>query len=225
MSWKLKLLFPVIAAAALAPEPARAHCDTLDGPVVKAARTALDGGKIEPVLAWVRPDDEAEIRDAFARARAVRATGKESRELADRWFFETLVRVHRAAEGAPYTGLKPAGGPVDPAVAAADAVVAGGDPKKLESLLVGAVKDGLRDHAARLKAESPPAKDVEAGRRWVAAYVPFVHWAEGVYASATKGPGHGEGHGGPGATPAGHGGPEEHAERDAAPAPPKGHGH
>jgi hypothetical protein len=224
MSWRLKLLFPLVAAAALAPRAASAHCDTLDGPVVKTAQTALDTGKIEPVLAWVRPDDEKEIRDAFTRARAVRKAGEEPRELADRWFFETLVRVHRAGEGAPYTGLKPAGGPVDPGVAAADAVVAGGDPKKLEALLVGAVKDGLREHAGRLKAESPPGQDVVAGRRWVAAYVPFVHWAEGVHAAATKGGGH-EGHAGQAAD--GHGaqgeGRETHAERE--PAAPKGHGH
>jgi hypothetical protein len=227
MSWKLKLLFPLIAAAALAPRPARAHCDTLDGPVVKTAQTALDTGKIEPVLAWVQPGDEAEIRDSFARARAVRATGKEAREVADRWFFETLVRVHRAGEGAPYTGLKPAGGPVDPGVAAADEVVAGGDPKKLEALLVGAVREGLHGRYAQLRSQKAPAQDVAAGRRWVAAYVPFVHWAEGVYGAASKGGGH-EGHAAGAATkPA-----EKHAEKGAAhehakpaPAAAKGHAH
>src|SRR5512139_54570 len=127
-----RLLLPLLLAAALlAPGVGRAHCDTLDGPVVNAARAALDSGKLAPVLAWVRAEDEAEIRDAFARARTVRAAGKDAKALADRWFFETVVRVHRAAEGAPYTGLKPAGTP-DPAVAAADRIVAGGDPKALE---------------------------------------------------------------------------------------------
>jgi Family of unknown function (DUF6448) len=181
------LLFPFLAAALFVPRAASAHCDTLDGPVVTAARTALESGKIAPVLAWVQPDDEEEIRHAFASARAVRKGGKEARELADRWFFETIVRVHRAGEGAPFTGLKPAGMP-DPAVAAADRVISGGEPKQLEELLVHAVRDGLHGHVARLKKELPPADDVAAGRRWVAAYVPFVHWAEGVHAAAA-GPG------------------------------------
>jgi hypothetical protein len=176
-------MLPLLAALVV-PLTASAHCDTLDGPVVNAARTALETGKIGPVLAWVQPGDEAEIRAAFASARAVRKGAKEARELADRWFFETVVRVHRAGEGAPFTGLKPAGTP-EPAVAAADRVVSGGDPGRLEELLVRAVREGLHAHVARLQKEQPPSDDVAAGRRWVAAYVPFVHWAEGVHAAAS----------------------------------------
>jgi hypothetical protein len=190
MKPSLLFVFPFLAAALLAPRAASAHCDTLDGPVVVAARTALESGKLEPVLAWVQSGDEEEIRHAFASARAVRKGSKEARELADRWFFETVVRVHRAGEGAPFTGLKPAGTP-DPAVAAADRALSGGEPKQLEELLVHAVRDGLHAHVARLNKERPPAADVAAGRRWVAAYVPFVHWAEGVYAAAAGSSEHG----------------------------------
>lgn len=194
MTSRYSLAIPLVALALAAPGSASAHCDTLDGPVVTAARTALDTGKLEPTLAWVQPGDEAEIRAAFAEARAVRKGGPEARALADRWFFETVVRVHRAGEGAPFTGLKPAGTP-EPAVAAADRVISGGDPKRLEALLVGAVREGLHAHLARLKKEHPPADDVAEGRRWVAAYVPFVHWAEGVHAAAAGGAGgHGDGH-------------------------------
>ena len=194
MRTRFLLTIPIIAAALWSPTSARAHCDTLDGPVVNTARTALETGKLEPVLAWVQPGDEHEIREAFAQARAVRKGTKEARELADRWFFETLVRVHRAGEGAPFTGLKPGGAPA-PIVAAADAVAAGGDPAKLEKQLVEAVRHGLHVHHARLAAERAPGQDVAAGRRWVAAYVPFVHWAEGVQAAASGAGAHGEAHG------------------------------
>ena len=93
----------------LVPRPALAHCDTLDGPVVKDARAALDAKDLTPVLKWVEYEKEGEIREAFQHALAVRALGPEARALADRFFFETLVRVHREGEGAPYTGLKPEG--------------------------------------------------------------------------------------------------------------------
>jgi hypothetical protein len=204
------LSFPLLAATLLAPGAARAHCDTLDGPVIGAARQALENGRIEPVLAWVQPGDEQEIRQAFAETRTVRKTGTAARALADRWFFETLVRVHRAGEGAPYTGLKPSGTP-DPAVAAADAVAAGGDAKALEALLVGAVREGLHEHVAELRKERPPASDVAAGRRWVSAYVPFVHWAEGVLAAAGSSAAHGEAHGQAGDRDEVHGAVNEHA--------------
>lgn len=186
MSPKLASLTLALLALAL-PRPAAAHCDTLDGPVVSAARAALEGGKLEPVLAWVMPEAEPEIRDAFTRARAARKAGKEARDVADRWFFETVVRVHRAGEGAPFTGLEPAGGSSDPAITAVDRAIASGDPAKLEALLVGGVREGLHAGYARVRAERPPGDDVVAGRRWVAAYVPFVHWAEAVNAAARAG--------------------------------------
>ncbi len=96
------------------PMQAWPHCDTMDGPVVVAAQAALDGGEVTPVLKWVKKEDEAEVRSAFKQALAVRTKVKEAKEMADRYFFETVVRLHRASEGEPYTGIKSAGagGPV-----------------------------------------------------------------------------------------------------------------
>jgi len=168
------------------PSAALAHCDTLDGPVVSTARRALETGKLNPVLAWVRPQDEAEIREAFARATAVRKSGAEARSLADTWFFETVVRVHRAGEGAPYTGLKPAGQDLGPAIATADRSIESGSPAAVERLLADAMKAGVHERFARLKAEKRPGEDVAAGRAWVKAYVPYVHYVEGVHEVASR---------------------------------------
>jgi hypothetical protein len=178
---KASIIVVVVAATSIAlfPRPAAAHCDTLDGPVVKAAQQALVSGKLAPVLAWVQAEDEAEIRAAFEQARAVRKLNPQARELADRFFYETLVRVHRAGEGAPYTGLKPAG-QIDPAIAAADQAIATGSPSALVSYLNNEMHNGLHPRFMRLKALRPPADDVKAGREWVAAYVPFVHYVEAI---------------------------------------------
>jgi hypothetical protein len=183
MSIRTALL--VTLAALGLPATARPHCDTLDGPVVMAARTALETGKLNPVLAWVRPSDEAEVKAAFTRARAVRQLGPEARALADTSFFETVVRVHRAGEGAPYTGLKPAGQDLGPAVPAADRAVAARSPAEVERLLVEAVRHGLHQRLERVTARARPGEDVAAGRAWVEAYVPYVHWVEGVYQAAS----------------------------------------
>lgn len=191
MPW-LPLSILALSLALLSPFAARAHCDTLDGPVVLAARRALESGRLNAVLAWVRPADEAEVKTAFARALAVRKASPAARELADTWFFETLVRVHRAGEGAPYTGLKPAGQDLGPALLAADQAIEKGSAEAVEKLLVEAVRAGLRERFARVKARKAPADDVAAGRRWVTAYVPYVHFVEGVYdAAAAKGHAHG----------------------------------
>ena len=122
---KTMLLLPLALSALLSPALAHAHCDTLDGPVVSAGRQALDSGNVNLVLVWVQKDDEKAIRDAFQKVRSVRKAGGQAKDLADAYFFETLVRVHRAGEGAPYTGLKPAG-TIEPPVAAADKAIATG---------------------------------------------------------------------------------------------------
>ena len=163
---------------------AQAHCDTLDGPVVSAARKALDTGNPNLVLIWVQKRDEAEIRQAFDKASAVRQAGGQAKELADQYFFETLVRVHRAGEGAPYTGLKPAGKP-EPAVAAADRAVETGKLEPLAKVVSERMHKGLdkQFHVVVAKKKYNP-NDVAAGRAYVHAYVEYVHYAERLYDAA-----------------------------------------
>jgi len=127
-----------------------AHCDTLDGPVVKTAETALQTGDITPVLKWVKEEDEAEIKDLFKKTLVVRSKGKEARELADRYFLETLVRLHRAGEGMPYTGLKPAGA-VAPAVVEADKALESGSAENLIKLITEAASQGIQEGSTRQK--------------------------------------------------------------------------
>jgi hypothetical protein len=167
-----------------------AHCDTLEGPVVQTARTALEKGDITPLLKWVREKDEKEIRDAFAKTLAVRAKGPEAKELADRYFFETLVRIHRAGEGAPYTGLKP-GAAVDPAVALADQALATGSADKLVDALTDAMANGIRERFQQASETQKHADDsVAAGREFVEAYVTFTHYVEGLHALIQGSGGH-----------------------------------
>ena len=177
----------VFLALAFRAFPASAHCDGLDGPVVSAARRALEAGDVKAALIWVREPDEAEIRQAFSRAIEVRRLGSQAKELADLYFFETLVRVHRAGEGAPFTGLKPAGRDLGPAIPAADRALATGDPKPVSVLLGDAMNAGVSSHFKRLLEGKRHAGDsVEAGRRYVSAYVEFVHYVEDLHRAATS---------------------------------------
>jgi len=175
---------------------ALAHCDTLDGPVVNLARQALDKGDVKIILPWVAADKEAEIRKGFDLAVAVRGKGDKEKELADTYFFETLVRVHRAGEGAPYTGLKPAGLDLGPAIPAADKALETGNPEELLKLINGKVHDGIHKYfvAARDK-KGHAGESVEAGRAYVNAYVPYLHFVERLYNDAVTPIAHGTGEG------------------------------
>ena len=191
----LALSLAAIAAALglVAPRPAPAHCDTMSGPVVQAAQQALAKGDVTPVLKWIKPEHEAEIRKAFAESLAVRARGPQACALADRYFFETVVRIHRQGEGAPYTGLKPADSELGPAIEGADQALAGGSVEGLGKLLTAEVEHGLRarfEHALETKKHAESS--VEAGREFVAAYVEYVHYAERIHQAAQSRAGHHE---------------------------------
>lgn len=175
---------------------ALAHCDTLDGPVVNLARQALAKGDVKIILPWVAADKEVEIKKAFDLAVAVRGKGEEEKELADTYFFETLVRVHRAGEGAPYTGLKPARLDLGPAIPAADKALETGDPEELLKLINGKVHDGIHKYFVAAREKKTHAGDsVEAGRAYVNAYVPYLHFVERLYNDATTPIAHGTGEG------------------------------
>ena len=177
-------LATAIVAWVFAPQAGHAHCDTLDGPVVAAARTALDKGEVTPVLKWVHKEDEGEINKAFQGALGVRKLGPQAKELADMYFFETLVRIHRAAEGAPYTGLKPAG-EVEPVVAAADNAIKSGSVDDLAKEVSSLVTSGIHQRFERLmQAKKHKDENVPSGREYVEAYVEFVHYVERLHNDA-----------------------------------------
>ena len=170
----------IAAAAAATPAPVSAHCDTLNGPVVQAARLSLKAGDVTPVLKWVVPAAEAEVRAAFNRTLEVRAGSPAARDLADTWFFETVVRLHRAGEGEAFTGLKPAA--ADPALDAADRALEAASAEELVRLVAAHVTEGLRARYARtLEARQHADHNVERGRAYVAAYVDYVHYVEALH--------------------------------------------
>jgi hypothetical protein len=182
------------AALLLAPTAARAHCDGLDGPVVTAARKALESGNVNLVLVWVQKSDEAEIKSAFQKTLSVRKLNPQAKELADTYFFETLVRVHRAGEGAPYTGLKPAGRDLGPAIPAGDKAIELRSAEALLKLLTDKAREGLHARFHEVVEKSAYSKDnVESGREYVKAYVEYIHYVEGLYEVA-KGPAGGHAH-------------------------------
>lgn len=177
-------IFTIVGLALFLPPVLTPHCDTLAGPVIADARVALEAGDITPLLKWVKPEYEAEIRAAFRKTLEVRKQGSQARELADQYFFETLVRLHRAGEGAPYTGLKPAEA-VEPIIVETDKALEAGAPDPLVKLLQEDMEQGIRSRFRRaLEAKKHAQESVAAGREYVEAYVELTHYVEALHTTA-----------------------------------------
>jgi len=188
------VLGALAAGFAFTTAPAQAHCDSVDGPVAKAAIQALDSRNVNLVLPYAPASAEAEMSSAFRQAVTVRAQGGESRSLADRYFMETAVRLHRAGEHAPYIGLQPAGLDHGPAIPAAEQALERGDSAALMGLLTDNIQDGLLArfrHAVHAREMAQQSAGVPAARERVQAELGFVTYAHGLYAAA-QGAGHAE---------------------------------
>src|SRR3972149_6892356 len=161
---------------------ASAHCDSMEGPVVKASIKALETGNLYYVLVWVRAEDEQEIKTMFDKVNKVRTLSLEAKELADMYFFETVVRVHRMGEGVGYTGLKPAGYKPEEGIEAADIAIEKGSVENVLSHLDEKYHQRVKELFNNLQSKKNyNVNDLTAGREYVEAYVHFIHYIEGLF--------------------------------------------
>ncbi|MGZ4911404.1 MAG: DUF6448 family protein [Halobacteriota archaeon] len=169
------------------------HCDTRDGPVVAAARIALETGNVNFVLIWVPESAENELKEAFEKTLRVRKAGAEAQELADEWFFESTVRLHRAGEGTPFTGLKPAGLDWGPVVPRAEMAVETNDATDAIGFVLRTIEADLQQRFKRtISTKNCGVNDVRAGREFIQAYINFVVYSHHLYAQVTRGQSSGE---------------------------------
>jgi len=161
----------------------------LTAPVVTTAKAALEKGDVTSVLKWVTKEDQKDIQELFNKTLVVRKQGKEAKELAEMYFFEILVRIHRAGEGAPYTGLKKE--LAEPIITAADKALESGSTDNLVKLVTDAAAKGVRERFERAKETKKHSDEsVEVGRKFVEAYVEFTHYVERLYMDAMGPSGH-----------------------------------
>lgn len=191
---------PVLLGGLLiGPISAQAHCDTVDGPVAQAAYEALKSGNVNLVLPYAPPEAEPEIMRVFERAVKVRTKGADSQALADRYFLETVIRLHRRGEGAPYTGLKPAGQDFGPVIPAAENAIETGDAEAFLALLTNAMQQQVTQRFEKAKSAKtlPQSPDnhaeVAAARERVHAELGFVLYAEAIHQALKGQAGHAEG--------------------------------
>jgi len=167
-----------------------ASCDRENGPV---AKDALKTGDFNKIVIWVGEEQEEELKAKFKQTLAVYKKEDDARELATDYFMETAIRLHREAEGMPFTGLKPAS-PNPPDIAEAEKALETGDIGPLQLLL----KEELEKETSKwfqkaLEAKKNKDKSVESGRQWVDSYVKYIVFINKLYQKIQAGPPHGVG--------------------------------
>jgi hypothetical protein len=184
------MLAIITAGLLFGAQSAKAHCDSVDGPVAKAVYKALESGNLNPVLAYAPATAEPEIRAAFEKSRKVRDLNADARALGDQAFMETVIRLHRAGEGAAYTGLKPAGIDYGPVITAAEQAVETGDLAKLKAVLMEEIEHALGERLAHVRElrnaplEPKTAAEVPHSRERISAELGLITFAENLRQAA-----------------------------------------
>lgn len=170
--------------------PAFAHCDSYDGPVIKDAVQALETNNVDLVLKWITVEQEQEIISLFNKTYQLKNGDLEVYAIVEKHFFETLVRLHRETEGAPYTGLKQAG-TTKPIIQMTDKALSEGS---IDGFLVklNAHIDKVIKEKYQKVAELDQVKNTskEHGRAFVEAYVDYTHTVEALHDIMEHGGGH-----------------------------------
>ncbi len=175
------------------------HCDSMDGPVVTVARRALEKEDVNLILPYVKDHASADVKSAFEKALRARKSDPAAREVADVYFFETAVRLHRAGEGAPYTGLKPAGLDVGPVIPVAEKAIETGSPDALIRLLTDTLRREVQHRFEHIKhLRDYRTGDVAQAREYVEAMLGLEVYSHHLYLAMKATPhegGHEQHHG------------------------------
>lgn len=179
------LLFILISSI-----PVSAHCDSYDGPTIKDAIKALETNNVNLVLKWISQEQEKEIILLFNKTYELKSGDKEVYDIVEKHFFETLVRLHRETEGAPYTGLKPAG-TTKKIVQLSDQALEGKDIDGLLGKLNNHIGKVIREKYEKVASLDKVKNDSpEKGREYVEAYVDYTHTLEAIHEIVEQGSGH-----------------------------------
>ena len=171
----------------------QAHCDRVNGPVATDARKALETGDISHALIWVTDRQAEELKSTFEQSLNVYTQGNESQELAERYFMSETVRLHREAEGMPFTGLKPAQ-PGSQDIQVAEQALTSGELAPVTEMLANEIQQKTTElYSNAMEAKSKKDNSVEAGRKWVDAYVKYIVYVHKLYQKIQAGPAHGVG--------------------------------
>lgn len=175
----MKPLF-ILALLILSTNVTFAHCDTMDGPLIKDARLAIGQNNVNYVLKWVGPENEAEVTGVYNLMMKIRELGPEAKDISEKYFFETVVRIHRSGEGVPFTGVKASGTPIDEKVLAADKSIEIGNLSPLKDMVPKVILPELIKRFDKVMSlKNFDVNNVPAGREYIEAYVQFFKFAEG----------------------------------------------
>ena len=156
--------------------------DSMDGPVVKAAENALDMDDLKYVLPYVSAEDEDELKNAFEKTLMVRELSGEAAELADYWFFETAVRLHRKEDKKPYTGLKSAGGDWGPIIPKVDLAIETENINELLNFLMNLIKDDIKSRFEDVLSKKEYSNDnLEDARDFINTREEFIDFTTKIY--------------------------------------------
>jgi hypothetical protein len=160
--------------------------DITNGPVLKAAKLALETGNVNYVLIWFPEESENKLKNLFEKTFCERRAGKDVHGVTIDWYFETLSRLHRDRDGALYTCMKPNGLDVSPVVPKAERAIETCNAEEIIEVVPKTMEGDLRQHFHYvMEKRNYDVNNIIAGRAYVAAFIDFIVYLHNLNTSTS----------------------------------------
>ena len=155
--------------------------DPHNGPVMRAAKMALETGNANYVLIWVSEKSENTLKNLLEKTYCERSSRKNLQNRAIDWYFETVNRFHLANKGALYTCLKPGGLDENPIVPKVERAIETGNFEKIIGVIPNTHAADVREHFHHvMDKRNYDLNNIAAGRAYVSAFFDFIGYVHNL---------------------------------------------
>lgn len=167
--------------------------DMTNGPVMGAAKMALDKGNVNYVLIWVPEESENKLKNLFEKTFCESRAGKDMEDIAINWYFETVKRLHRAGERRLYTCMNPDGSDERSVVPKVKRAIETGEADEIIGFIPKTKEHDFRHRLHHLiEKKNYDVNNVAAGREYVAEFIDFIIYLHHFCTSSSGESGHPE---------------------------------
>lgn len=148
--------------------------DVIQGPVVKAAKMALETGNVNYILIWLPEESENTLKNLLEKTCCKRSSRMNMQNQAYDWYFATVNRFFSTSRSYDYLKTQFGGLAEKPLVLKVDTAIESGNFEEIRDIIpITHEADAKQRFLHVMNMRNYPVNDIAAGRAYVSAFFDF----------------------------------------------------
>lgn len=148
--------------------------DEMPGPVLKAAKIALETGNVNYILIWVPENYENTVKNLLEKTCCKRSSVLNTQKQAYDWYYETVNRLFSASRACDYLTYQSKAFAENPLVLKVYKAIESGNFEKIrDEIPVSYEADAQQRFLHVMNLRDYPVNNIAAGRSYVSAFFDF----------------------------------------------------